>query len=331
MEGDMCKCIKVVTLLFMMMTASDSYASVVESSKYSQNETSEVWQEVSSNISELNALMHHCSNPVEENGVYKVAVDLSAAGVSAKDVQVKVIKGGTVDTLVVLVLQRRDDSVNVMSSSISLSKPVNEKGVETKFDDDDILIITIPIKYSAQLIDDEKDVKVLPELRAAQEKMQRLLNVGVVWDTRGYVRGEPIDATMAQIDVDGVSYTRSSDAYDYNIIINSMKDIVIYDSMSNQKVITPKTDDKMFKTYLIGTDKELSQYYQAGTREINGEKCRVYKSDIEGGELCISEEWGIPIYRKNTFWKYEQTISNIGVGGIRMSWFDIPQDAINTK
>ena len=65
----MCKYIKVVTLLFMMMTASDSYASVVESSKYSQNETSEVWQEVSSNISELNALMHHCSNPVEENGV----------------------------------------------------------------------------------------------------------------------------------------------------------------------------------------------------------------------------------------------------------------------
>jgi hypothetical protein len=53
--------------------------------------------------------------------------------------------------------------------------------------------------------------------------------------------------------------------------------------MSNQKVTTVKTDDKMFKTYLIGTDKELSQYYQAGMREINGEKCRVYKSDIEGG------------------------------------------------
>ena len=154
----MYKCIRSAILLSVMIVTSNAFTSVVEASINSKNETSEVWQEVSTNISELNALMHHCSNPIEENGVYKVAVDLSAVGVSSKDVQVKVIKGGTVDTLVVLVLQRRDDSINVMSSSISLSKPVNEKGVETKFDDDDNLIITIPIKYSAQLIDDEKDM-----------------------------------------------------------------------------------------------------------------------------------------------------------------------------
>ncbi len=313
-----------------LLTAFAADASVVKKDSFTRDDTSEVWSEVSRNISSLNALMHHCSNPVEENGVYTVAVDLSAAKIRSTDVQVKVIKGDKLSTLVILVLQNTKDGVNVMSSSISLSKPVNEQAVSTRVEDG-MLLITIPIKRSAQLSAADEDVKVLPELRTAQTKMQQLLNRGVVWDTRGFVRGMPLDATMAQIDVDGVSYTRSNAAYDYNIVVNSPKELVIYDSGSNQKIVTRKDDDKMFKTYLIGTDKELSQYYRAGRREINGEDCIVFKSDIEGGELCISEEWGIPIYRKNAFWHYEQTISNIGVDGVKMKWFEIPSDAVAAR
>lgn len=313
-----------------LLTAFAADASVVKKDSFARDDNSEVWSEVSRNISSLNALMHHCSNPVEENGVYTVAVDLSAAKIRSTDVQVKVIKGDKLSTLVILVLQNTKDGVNVMSSSISLSKPVNEQAVSTRVEDG-MLLITIPIKRSAQLSAADEDVKVLPELRTAQIKMQQLLNRGVVWDTRGFVRGMPLDATMAQIDVDGVSYTRSNAAYDYNIVVNSPKELVIYDSGSNQKIVTRKDDDKMFKTYLIGTDKELSQYYRAGRREINGEGCIVFKSDIEGGELCISEEWGIPIYRKNAFWHYEQTISNIGVDGVKMKWFEIPSDAVAAR
>lgn len=314
----------------LFLTAFSADASVVRKNGLPRDDTSEVWSEVSRNITSLNALMNHCSNPVEENGVYTVALDLLAAKVSSTDVQVKVIKGDRLSTLVILVLQNKRDGVNVMSSSISLSKPVNEQAVSTKVEDG-MLLITIPIKRSAQLSGTDDDIKVLPELRAAQNKMQQLLNRGVVWDTRGFVRGAPVDATMAQIDVNGTSYTRSNAAYDYNIVVNSPKELVIYDSVSNQKIVTPKDDDKMFKTYLIGTDKELSQYYRAGRKEINGEGCVVFKSDIEGGELCISEEWGIPIYRKNTFWRYEQTISNIGVDGVKMKWFDIPSDAVAAR
>lgn len=308
------------------LTAIAADASVVKKNNFSRDDNSEVWSEVSQNISSLNALMHHCSNPVEENGVYTVALDLLAAKISSTDVQVKVIKGDKLSTLVILVLQNTKNGVNVMSSTISLSKPVNDQGVSTRVEDG-MLLITVPIKRSAQLAEGEEDTKILPELRAAQNKMQQLLNSGVVWDTRGSVRGVPVDATMAQIDVNGISYTRSNAAYDYNIVINSPKELVVYDSLSNQKIVTGKDDDKMFKTYLIGTDRELAQYYRAGRREINGEGCIVFKSDIEGGELCISEEWGIPIYRKNSFWRYEQTISNIGVGGVKMKWFEIPSGA----
>lgn len=314
----------VFTALF--LTAFAAEASVVKKNNSTKDDSSEVWSEVSRNISDLNVLMHYCSNPVEENGVYTVALDLLAAKISSTDVQVKVVKGDKLSTLVILVLKNTKDGVNVMSGTISLTKPVNEHGVTTKVADG-MLLITIPIKYSAQMSGREEEVKILPELKAAQNKMQQLLNRGVVWDTRGSVRGVPVDATMAQIDVNGISYTRSNAAYDYNIVINSPKELVVYDSLSNQKVITRKDDDKMFKTYLIGTDKELAQYYRSGRREINGEECVVFKSDIEGGELCISEEWGIPIYRKNAFWRYEQTISNIGVDGVKMKWFDIPSGA----
>lgn len=315
-----------LALCALCLLAVTANASVVRSTK-SYEPSNDVWSEVSQNLSDLNALMSHCSNPVENNGVYVVAVDLQAAKIRSTDVQAKVVRNNNRDTLVILVLQNKPDGVNVMSSSIALPKQVNEQSVTTRIEEDTLLIM-VPIRRSAQLDSAAEENKVLPELRDAQIKMQQLLDRGVVWDTRGSVRGNPIDATMAQIDVDGTSYTRSSSAYDYNIVVNSPKELVIYDSQSNQRVVTPKDDDLTFKTYLIGSDRELSQYYRAGTREINGDRCTLFKSDIEGGELCISEEWGIPIYRKNVFWHYEQTISNIGVGGVKMKWFDIPSEAV---
>ena len=318
-------------LLTVLLTATFSAnAAVVNSSVAYKDNNSDVWSEVSQNMSDLNALMNHCSNPMEENGVYIVALDLMAAKVSSTDVQAKVVKSGKIDTLVILVSQNTKNGVNVMSSSITLPKPVNERELSTRIEDG-ILLIMVPITRSAQLENVAENYKVLPELRKAQAKMQQLLNRGVVWDTSGWVRGTPVNATIAQIDVNGISYTRSTSAYDYNIVVNSPSELVIYDSQSNQKIITEKNDEMPFKTYLIGSDKDLAQYYKVGSQEINGNRCTMFKSDIEGGELCISDEWGIPIYRKNSFWRYEQTISNIGVDGVKMKWFDIPSDAVAAR